>query len=505
MKYRSNVSQMTQVHEQIRVFFEPRSVAIVGASRDASKAGHVIFKNFVENKKRGSFKGELYAVNPTEQSILGYPCYPSVLNVPGELDLMTVVIPARFVPKVMGDAAKKGVKAAVVISSGFGEIGEKELEEQVRKTALQSGMRLLGPNCLGIFDSYTGVDMLFLPETKVLSTGDEMIATPRPMPGYITVVTQSGAFGPAALDFLTGRHIGISKMISFGNKADVSEPEIFSYLLEDDRTRVILQYVEGINKGREFLEVARKVTLRKPIVTLKSGRTTAGARADASHTGSLSGSDAIYDSAFRQAGIIRVKDIEEFFDVAKAFVYQPPAAGENIAILTDAGGPGVMCADEIESRGMRINPLPNETLQRFEELKKSGEIPSFAATRNPVDLTGSATSEMFESCTRVLLEESAVHGITIVGIHHVPALKEDFVDRIAKVVNGHTKPVVACDIGETEMALYVRGRFEKLGIPCYETPEDAARAIVALVKYGKHLRENDCYERYVKEFTARSR
>ena len=494
---------MTLVHEQMRVFFEPRSVAIVGASKDTTKAGHVILKNFVENKKRGLFKGEVYPVNPTEQSILGFQCYSSILEVPGELDLVTVVVPARLVPKVMEDAAKKGVKAMVVISSGFGEIGEKDLEEEIKNIAFQAGIRLLGPNCLGIFDSHTGVDMLFLPETKILSTGDEMVATPRPMPGYITVVTQSGAFGPAALDFLTGRHLGISKMISFGNKADVSEPEILSYLLEDDRTRVILQYVEGINKGREFLEVARKVTLRKPIVTLKSGRTSAGARAATSHTGALSGSDVIYDGAFRQAGIVRVKDLEELFDVAKAFAYQPPAQGENIVILTDAGGPGVMCADEIESRGVSLKPLFSETLEKLEALKKAGKIPPFASTHNPVDLTGSATSEMFELCSRILIEAPSIHGLVVIGLHHVPALKEDYVDRIGSVSKCCAKPVVACDIGETEMALYVRSRFEKFGVPSYGTPEDAARAMSALVRYGKHLKENGCYDQYMKEYLAR--
>jgi len=496
------VKRMNLIHEQMRIFFEPRSVAIVGASKDIAKAGHIIFENFVENKKRNVFKGEVYPINPGEENILGYQCFPSVLSVPGELDLITVVVPAKYVPKVMEDAARKGVKAAVVISSGFAEIGDIDLEEQVKRIAHQAGIRLLGPNCLGVYDSYTGVDMLFLPETKVLSTGDEMVATPRPMPGYITVVTQSGAFGPAALDFLTGRHIGISKMISFGNKADVAEPEMLSYLLEDDRTRIILQYVEGINRGREFLEVARKVTVRKPIVMLKSGRTNAGARAAASHTGALSGSDVIYEGVFRQAGVIRVKDIEEFFDVGKAFVYQPPAEDDGLVILTDAGGPGVMVADEIESKGITIRSLSGEALRRMEDLKKSGKIPSFASTQNPVDLTGSATSEMFELCTRVFIEDPQVQGIVVIGLHHAPGLKEDFVDRIANVAKSRAKPVVACDIGGTEMALYVRSRFEKLGIPCYETPEDAARAISALVKYGMYLKENGHYEEYMKQFQA---
>lgn len=484
---------------EIDVFFNPRSVAIVGASRNVSKAGNVIFKNFVENRSRGVFKGELFPINPNEDRILSYKCYPSLSEVIDPIDTVVIVIPAESVSKVMKEAAAKKVKAAVIISAGFGEIGNTALEEEIKGIARNAGMRLLGPNCLGVYDSRSGVDMLFLPETKVLQSGDEVVATPRPIPGNLAVVSQSGAFGAAALDYLTGREMGISKFVSFGNKADVSEPEVLSYLKDDDETMVILLYAEGISAGREFFQVAKEVTKRKPIIALKAGRTRSGSRAAASHTGALSGSDEIYEAAFAQAGVTRARDMDDFFHIGKAFSAQPPASGDGIAILTDAGGPGVMAADECELRGISVKKLSDKTIQKFEKLKEQEEIPKFATNLNPVDLTGSASSKMFEIATKILLDDPDVHGLIVIGLHHVPGLKEDFVDRIAGVVNQYRKPVVACDIGETEMAMYVRSRFDKHGIPSYSSPEDAARSMAALVKYGLYLVKEGYYEGYLED------
>ncbi len=491
---------MSSVIEQMHKFFNPNSVAVVGASRKTMKAGHVIFRNFVDNKRRGILKGELYPVNPHEDRILGYRCYPSLTEIPGEVELIVIVVPAKFVPKIMEDAAKKKVKAAAIISGGFGEVGNHELEKQVTTTAEKAGIRVLGPNCLGVYDSGTGVDTLFLPETKVLTTGDMVVATPRPMPGPIAIVTQSGAFGVAALDYLAGRQMGLSKFVSFGNKIDVKESEMLEYLLHDEQTRVILLYAESIESGREFMDVAKKVTREKPIVALKSGKTEAGIRAALSHTGAIAGSDRIYDSVFTQVGVHRAKDMEEFFDSGKALAFQPPAAGKNVAIITSAGGPAIMAADECESKGVHVKRFSDETMAKFENLKKTGKIPSFATNLNPLDLTGSATSEMFVEGTKVLLEDPEIHGILVFGLHHAPALQEDFVDRIADLAKNYTKPIVACDIGETEMALYIRFRFDKQGIPAYFSPEDAARAVVALVNYGQYLKKTDSFERYMEKF-----
>ncbi|MCL6577886.1 MAG: CoA-binding protein [Candidatus Bathyarchaeota archaeon] len=486
--------------KQLDAFFKPKSVAVVGATKRINKAGHVIFKNFVENKRRGVFEGEVFPVNPNEDSILGFTCYPTLTKIPGKLELVVIVVPANIVPKIMEDAASKKVKVAVIISSGFSEIGNHTLENKIVATTKKAGIRVLGPNCLGVYDTRTGVDMLFLPETKILTTGDEVVATPRPLKGDIAIATQSGAFGVSALDYLTGRQIGVSKFVSFGNKCDVDEAEMLHYLLYDDETKVILLYVEDIKSGREFIKVAQRVTKKKPIVALKAGRTEAGARAAASHTGAMAGSDKIYDAVFAQTGILRAKDMEEFFDAGKALAMQPPANGDNVGIITDAGGPGIMAVDECELKGLTVKRFSESTIQKFERLKEEGKLPKFATNSNPVDVTGSATSEMFEYATEILFQDPEIHGIILLGLHHTPALQEDYIDKVAKVASKYNKPIVACDIGETEMALHTRFRFDKLGIPAYSSPEDAARAINALVKYGLYLKKNGCLQDYVKSF-----
>jgi len=491
---------MEETAKILNSFFNPRSVAIVGATKRVDKAGHVIFKNFVENKARGVFKGQLYAVNPNENSVLGVKCFPTVTKVPGDLELVVVVVPADVVPQIMRDAAAKKVKTGVIISAGFGEVGNHELENEVATIAKEAGMRVLGPNCLGVYDSRTGVDMLFLPETKVLTTGDEVVATPRPLPGNVAIVTQSGAFGAAALDYLAGLHTGVSKFVSFGNKIDVDEAEMLRYLYHDGETNVILLYVEDIRSGRRFLEAAEEITRKKPVVALKSGRTEAGARAAASHTGAIAGSDQIYDAAFEQTGIFRAQDMDEFFHAGKALSMQVPAKGKNVGIITDAGGPGIMAVDECGVKGLTVKRFSEETIGKFEKLKTEGKLPKFATNFNPVDVTGSGTSEMFELATEILFQDPEVDGIIMLGLHHTPNLQEDYIDKVAHVASKYEKPMVACDIGETEMAISMRLRFDRLNIPAYSSPEDSARAMNALARYGVYLQKKGYYQEYVKAF-----
>lgn len=491
--------------KQLEAFFKPKAVAIVGATNKTNKAGYVILRNFVENKNRGVFKGEVFAVNPNEESVLGLKCYPTLTKIPGEVELAVIVVPANIVPSIMNDSAQKKVKNIVIISSGFGEIGNHDLENEIVEIARKAGIRVLGPNCLGVYDTRTGVDMLFLPETKILMTGDEIVATPRPIPGNIAIVTQSGAFGVAALDYLTGRQVGVSKFVSFGNKCDVTETEMLENLLHDKETKAILLYVEDIKYGRGFIEVAKTVSKKKPIVVIKAGKTMAGARAAASHTGAIAGSDRIYDAAFYQTGILRARDMEEFFNAGKALAMQPPAANRNVAIVTDAGGPGIMATDECEIKGLTVKRFSDETIAKFEEMKESGKLPKFATNLNPIDITGTGTSQMFEYATETVFEDDEINGVIMLGLHHTPALQEDYIDRVAKVAARYDKPIVACDIGETEMALYTRSRFDKLGIPAYPSPEDAARAMNALVRYGFYLKKNDCFDEYKKRFLNRKR
>ena len=494
---------MEEAIRKIDAFFNPHSVAVVGATKKVDKAGYVIFKNFATNKMRGVYKGDLYPVNPGEDSILGFKCYSSLKEIPDAVDLIVVIVPAKIVPTVMEEAVVKKVKSAIIVSAGFKEVGNVELEEQVVAIAKKGQIRILGPNCLGVYYSKTGVDSLFLPETKILTTGEDVVATPRPLPGNIAMITQSGAFGVAALDYLTGRQMGVSKFVSFGNKSDVTESEILQYLLHDKETRVILAYVEDIKHGKEFLKIAKKVTLKKPVVVIKSGKSTAGARAAASHTGAIAGSDKIYNAVFQQAGIIRARDMEEFFDIGKALAMQPPALGRNIGILTDAGGPGVMTVDELELLGLTAEPLSPETSAKFDELKEKGIILKIASTSNPVDLTGSVTDDQFESAADLMFQDKTLDGIIFLGLHHMPGLREKYIDSVAKLSGKYCKPIVMCDIGETEMALYTRSRFDRLGVPSYESPEDAARAMKGLVTYGEYLQKTKCVEEYFKEFNLR--
>jgi acetate---CoA ligase (ADP-forming) len=486
--------------QRLDAFFNPRSVAIVGATKKVDKAGHVIFKNFAMSKQRGVFKGDLYPVNPNEESILGFKCYSKISQVPGEIDLIVIIVPAKFVPSIMEQAVGKKVKAAIIISSGFKEVGNQELEEQVVTIAKKGGIRVLGPNCLGVYYSKTGIDTLFLPETKVLTTGEDVVATPRPLPGSIAMITQSGAFGVAALDYLTGRQMGVSKFVSFGNKCDVSESDILHYLFYDKETKVILVYLEDVKSGKEFLRITRKVTAKKPIVVIKSGRSEAGARAAASHTGAIAGSDKIYDAAFKQGGVIRAQDMEEFFDIGKALAMQPPAIGNNIGILTDAGGPGVMTVDELERLGLTVERFSEETLCKFQELKDKDMILKISATNNPVDLTGSVTDDQFVIAAELMFQDPKIFGIIFLGLHHMPGLRGKYIDGVVNVASKFDKPIVMCDIGETEMALYTRSRFDRLCVPSFESPEDAARAMKALVWYGDYLKKSGCSEEYIADF-----
>jgi len=478
-------------------FFNPKSVAIVGASREPTKPGHVILRNFLENRKRGVFKGQVFPVNPAASEILGVRCYDSIVKLPSDIEAIVVAVKSEVVPNVLEDAARKGVMVATIISGGFSEVGNVKLEEEVKQIAKRSAIRIIGPNGVGVYDAYTGVDTIFLPETKTIKGDIEVVATPRPMAGKIAFITQSGAFGVTFLDYMAGREMGVSKFVGYGNKIDVSEIEMLEYLAEDERTKVILLYSEGIQEGRKFISTANRVAESKPVVVLKVGRTKSGARAAASHTGALSGDDRIYQAVFKQTGVIRAMDTEEFADIGNALAYQPPPIGDRVAVLTDGGGAAVMATDVLELLGLTIRSLSDKTLKRFDELKARGEIPAFAPCFNPVDLTGSVTGEMYEKSLKILFEDIEIDGVIVLALHHVPTLQEDFVDNIVRVSKQYFKPIVACDVGEAEMARRIRFRFEKSGIPAYPTPERASKAMYGLIEYGKFLRRRGVYERYL--------
>jgi len=466
-------------------------LAIVGASATPSRIGYVLAENMITNRRRGLFKGEVTLINPRHEEILGERCYPSLSSLPTPAETVVVAVPAAKVPEIIDEAGEHGTKAAIVISSGFAEIGNHDLENQLIGTAKKHGIRIIGPNCLGIYDAYTGMDTLFLPETKFLSDGREVVATPRPRPGSITLLTQSGAFGSAALDYMAGHGMGIRGFVSYGNRCDVAEDELLEYFERDSRTRVILMYIEGLTKGREVLTKAKETTRSKPIVALKSGKTEAGTRAAASHTAALAGMDEIYEGAFRQAGIIRARDVEELFDFGRALALQPPAHIDSVAVLTNAGGPGIIAADALEESGLTVRKFPDRIMIKFSEFKKKGMLLPVISGSNPLDLTAEATGRMFELALSTILEDEEIGGAVVIASHHAPTILDDAVEIITKTVSKFTKPVTVCDIGGTEMAIAMRTGFEKRGVPAYEVPERAARALWALIAYGMYLKQHD--------------
>jgi acetyltransferase len=326
----------------LNAFFEPRSVAVIGASTSPGKLGYTVVQNLVE----GGYarEGKVYPINPKADQILGQTAYPSVKDVPGPIDLAVVVIPYQHVPEALKECGEKGIRAAIVITAGFREAGMEglERERELLQIARQYEMRLVGPNCLGVIDTYTPLNASFSAGT--------------PPSGPMAFMSQSGALGTAVLDWALAGRLGLSKFVSLGNKADVDETELLKAWQDDPDSKVIMIYVEGLPNGQKFIETARRVSLTKPIVAVKSGVTQSGSRAVSSHTGSLAGSEQAYKAAFYQAGVLRAESMQSMFDIALALGYQPLLQGDRIAIVTNAGGPGILATDALERSAMPLAP-----------------------------------------------------------------------------------------------------------------------------------------------------
>ncbi|RLI41185.1 CoA-binding protein [Candidatus Bathyarchaeota archaeon] len=454
--------------ETLKPFFNPNSVAVIGASAKTGTIGNVIFRNFLKQ----SFKGKAYPVNPKYDYVQKVKCYPSVKDIPDRIDLAVVAIPAPAVLKVIRECAEKGVKAALIISGGFSETGSEgvEREEELKRIVEETGIRIIGPNCLGIYDAVTGVDSVFLPDIKCS----------RPPKGKIAFITQSGAFGGAVLDWLSIENIGLSKCVSYGNACDVNEVDLLEYLAEDENTKVITMYLEGIKNGRRFIETARKVARSKPIVAIKAGRTERGTAAVQSHTGSLAGSDQIIDAVFKQSGIIRANDFQDMFDMAKALAMQPPAKGNRILIITNGGGAGVMTTDACEMNGIEVPEVPEET-QNF--LKK--HFPQHCSTHNPIDLTGDTDAERYELALRhAATLEIFNGGVIVIALFQTPLLTLEISNVITDFAKEIDKPIICCIWGG-KPAQVLRENLNRNGVPAYPTPERAVKAMYALYKYSK--------------------
>ncbi|MBU5688799.1 MAG: CoA-binding protein [Candidatus Aenigmarchaeota archaeon] len=443
-------------------FFKPKSVAIIGASREEGKLGHIIFRNFFDN----GFK-KLYPINPNADEILGIRCYKSVLDVKDNIDLAVIVVPAKVVFQVLSDCVKKKIKSVIIISSGFSEVGEegKKLEEQLKQLISKSKTRVIGPNCVGIYDAYSKVDTLFLSKVRC----------GRPKKGNISFISQSGAVGSTILDILYSKDIGISKFISYGNGIDVNESELIEFLGKDKTTKVIIAYIEGLrSNGRIFLEKVKKV--KKPIIILKSGKSNKGTKAVSSHTGSLAGSSRIYSAAFRQFGIIEANNWEELLDYSIALSTQPSAKDNRIVIITDGGGFGVLATDEAEKLGLNI-PEPSEKLKQ----RILQKMPSYISLHNPIDLTGDANAERYKIALTECLSSKEYDAALVIPLFQVPTLEEKVVEHIIEAKK-FGKPIVVCSVG-SDFSEKQNKKLIEAAIPVFPTPERAVKALRVLVRY----------------------
>ncbi len=444
------------------MFSNPRSIAVIGASADPQKLGNAVLVNLIES----GFPGEIYPINLKENEILDLKAYPSVLDVPSPVDLVVIVVPGRFVVDVLEESGQKGVKGAIIISAGFGEAGPegKKREQELLDIAERYEMRLIGPNCLGVIDTYIPMNASFAAGT--------------PEQGTIAFMSQSGALCTAILDYALAEHIGFSHFVSTGNKADVDEVALFMAWRDDENTDAIIAYIEGIKDGPSFIEEARKTAREKPIIAVKSGRTASGSQAVASHTGSLAGSDQAYSAAFKQAGVIRADTVQDLFDLSTAFAYQPPLQGNRIAIVTNAGGPGVMATDALEQQGLQLARFQPETQEKLAEA-----LPAAANVHNPVDVLGDAPAERYGAALRAVLKDEGVDGILIIL---TPQTSTEIVETARAVITAGTdsdKPIMGCWMGKQETAAGIYDLSQN-HVPNYPFPERAIDALGAMQRYN---------------------
>ncbi len=447
-------------------FFEPASVAVIGASRTPGKVGYDVVKNLIE----AEFAGTIYPVNPKADEVQGLPCAPSVDQIEGNVEVAVIVIPAPFVLDAIDQCSRKGVRAIIIISAGFKESGEEgaRLEEQVAQKCRAEGIRCIGPNCLGVMSPVTGLNASF---------GATM-----PKPGNIAFFSQSGALGTAILDVAVGEDIGMSRFISYGNKADVDETDLVEALGADDETEVILGYLESIDDGRRFMDVAAQVTRAKPVIILKAGRTRAGAKAASSHTGSLAGADSAYDAAFRQCGVVRANTVAEFFDYARAFATGRLPQGNRVAVITNAGGPGIIATDAIEFSRLTMAELSEETQSTLAE-----RLPPQANVHNPVDVLGDAKADRYRVALDAVAREEGVSAVLTILTPQTSTEIDKTAMAIVEAAQQTDKPIISSFMGSMSVRFAWR-MLDHRGIPNFEQPDRAVRALEAMVTHGEWRR-----------------
>ncbi|MFJ8151396.1 acetate--CoA ligase family protein [Streptomyces sp. NPDC094468] len=433
-----------EILTSMRRLMQPRSVAVIGASNEAGKIGNSVMRNLVD----GGFAGEIHPVNPRADDILGRKAYKSVTDVPGEVDVAVFAIPARFVPAALEEVGRKRIPNAVLIPSGFAETGEQELQDEIVAIGERHGIRLLGPNIYGYYSTWQDLCATF--------------CTPYDVKGGVALTSQSGGIGMAILGFARTTRTGVSAIVGLGNKSDLDEDDLLTWFGEDPRTECIAMHLEDLKDGRAFVAAARATVPKKPVVVLKAGRTAAGARAAGSHTGALAGDDAVYDDILRQAGVIRAPGLNDMLEYARGLPVLPAPKGDNVVIITGAGGSGVLLSDAVTDNGLSLMEIPPDLDEAFRRF-----IPPFGAAGNPVDITGGEPPSTYEATIRLGLEDPRIHALVLGYWHTIVTPPMVFAELTARVVaefreRGVEKPVVASLAGDVEVEeacqyLYERG------------------------------------------------
>jgi len=451
--------------------FAPSSIAVVGATSRAGTAGNEILKNLIA----APFAGVVYPVNPKSRSIMGIRCAPNVSAIDETVDLAVLIIPAPAVEKVVLECADRGTRHFVVISAGFKEIGGEgvEREKRLRAVAQERGLSILGPNCLGLINTDENVRM------------NAAFGGGIPKPGCVGLISQSGALAAALLDYARGRGIGFSRFVSFGNKVDISEIDLLRALADDPATKLIVMYVEDISNGQDFVDIAHEITHGnnpKPILAIKTGRTQEGAAAAASHTGSLAGSDEVYDAVFSQAGVIRVESVEELFDYAEIFSEPSLPKGKKTAIVTNAGGPGIMATDACIRYGLKLAKFNDYTLKSLKF-----QMPPAASLKNPVDVIGDARHDRYRSALDAVIADEDVDQVMVLVTPQAMTNAKEIGEVVCEMESYSDKPIIACMMGETDVAPGV-AVLKEHGVPTYQFPENAMRALAAKAQFAEWMR-----------------
>jgi acetyl coenzyme A synthetase (ADP forming)-like protein len=442
-------------------FFNPKSIAVIGASRSPGKVGYDILRNIIQY----GYEGAVYPVNPGAAEILGKKSYPSLLDVPGQVDLAVIVVPSKKVIEVIEQCGSKGISAAIVISAGFKESGIEgaRLENEMLTKAKEGGVRLIGPNCLGVIDTHSKMNASF--------------AAGMPAKGGIGFFSQSGALCLAVLDRALPDEIGFSKFISMGNKSDITDTDIMLALAEDDNTRVILGYIEGLVDGRRFMQVAAQVSKRKPLIILKSGITSSGAKAASSHTGALAGREAAFSSAFKQSGVIRAHTLNELFNYALAFANQPLPRGPNVAIITNSGGPGILAADACDGSDLQLIPLYKDVVDELRSF-----LPPVASFYNPIDILGDSGADRYERAINTVLRDERINAVLILLTPTAVVDVEAAAAAIASISRLSDRPLLASFMGKQRVEAAVK-LLMKSNVPNYSYPEEAVSSLNAMYHY----------------------